>query len=78
MNPQALAIYGIIQSGFAVAPDVIRFAAVVKQFVDDMFTNSVISAADQNELHRRVTLICTAHLRGETPPHWQVEPDPGS
>lgn len=76
MTPHALAILTLVQSGIALAPDIIRYAADVKNFIAAMFANSVISAQDQNALDARITELCVARLRGDVPPHWRVESDP--
>lgn len=76
MTAQVLAWMTAIQGMLTLAPDVIALAAKVKQWITDLFTTGVITAEVQNALHARVTEICRATLNGETPEHWQVEPDP--
>ena len=72
----ALTIIALIQAGMAAAPDVIKFAASAKAFIESLFTSKAITAEQQNELYAFVDDRCAARLRGETPPHWKVEPDP--
>lgn len=76
MTPQVIALMAAIQSLMLVVPDVIAFGYKAKGWIDDMFSLGLISAEVQNTLHARVTEICRAALNGETPKHWQVEPDP--
>lgn len=76
MTAQVIAWMTAIQGMMALAPDVILFAAKVKGWINDLFTSGLISAEVQDALHARVSEICRAALAGETPKHWQVEPDP--
>lgn len=76
MTAQAIALMAAIQSLMAVAPDVIAFGYKAKGWIDDMFSLGLIPAEVQNALHARLTELCRAALNGETPKHWQVEPDP--
>lgn len=73
---QVLAWMAAVQGLMNVAPDVIAFAGKAKQWVDDLFSQKMISAEQQNALHARVTEICRAALLGQEPSHWQVEADP--
>jgi hypothetical protein len=73
---QIVAWMAVVQGLMAVAPDVIAFGGKVKQWVDDLFSQRLISAAQQDALHARVTEICRAALLNQTPSHWQVEADP--
>ena len=65
-----------IQGLIAVAPDVISFGSKVKQWIADMFSQGLLTADQQNVLHKRVDDICGAVLTGQLPPHWTVEADP--
>jgi len=77
MGAQALAIMAVIQGAMAIAPDVIAFASTARNFIAGLFTSGVITAAEQNAMADGVQALCIARLKGELPPHWKVEPDPG-
>lgn len=76
ITAQVVAWMAAIQSMMLLAPDVIRFAAQAKQWVDDLFGLGLISAEAQNALHARVTAMCRATLNGDVPDHWKIEADP--
>jgi hypothetical protein len=76
MSPAVIALMAAIQGLIAASPDIIAFAGKVKLWIRDMFSSGLITAAQQQELHDRVTTIVRDALNGDVPSHWQVEADP--
>lgn len=73
---QVIAWMAAVQGLMNIAPDVFAFAGKAKQWVNDLYTQGIISAAQQDALNERVTAICEAVMKNEEPSHWQVEADP--
>lgn len=69
-------IVSLLQGLISNAPQIYKAAADAVAFVEALFSAKLITADQQNALHDHVDAIILARLKGEPPPHWQVEPDP--
>ncbi len=65
-----------LQVALSAAPQVSKLIVQTKEIVETLFTAGVITAQQQTDLNNYVDAVCTAALRGEVAPEWQVEADP--
>lgn len=73
-----LEIVAVIQAIVKNAPDIVKAFAAVKTFINGLFGAGAITKAQQDDLMAHVEAVLGAHLLGNPPPEWTVEPDPAS
>ncbi len=66
----------LIAAGLAAAPELLKAAAMFKEFIANLFSHTLITKEDQDKLFNYVDTAVAAFQDGQTPPHWEVEPDP--
>jgi hypothetical protein len=77
MNPATLAlIVQGLQAAITAAPGVISVAEQAYALIAALFSAQAISAEQQDALKAHIDGVMEAVLNEQTPPHWQVEPDP--
>lgn len=65
-----------IQLGISAAPQVIALVEKGKEFIDELFNAELISAATQNRSSQHLDDVAEAFRNNQSPPEFQVEPDP--
>jgi len=76
MSPIVLSIVAFIQSAIKVAPHAVELFKTIRKHIATLFQRGVITKKQQDELFAWVDGVLAAAQSGETPPAWQVEPDP--
>jgi hypothetical protein len=71
-----LTIIELIRAAISAAPQVIEVVQGARATIDALFTGKIITVEQQDKLHQHVNDLLDAALTGETPPEFNVEPDP--
>lgn len=77
MSPATiLLLVQLAQMAIASAPQIEVAVKAAKDAFTGLFSDGVITTDQQNELHAHVDAIGLAVVGGQTPPEFQVQPDP--
>lgn len=67
-----------IQAAINAAPQVIGIVNSAKALFVSLFEAGLITVEQQKAIHDHIDSIVAMAKLGIVPPHWQVEPDPGT